>query len=63
MRDSSNWINVLRQPLSATIPLKFSNFTRIELMLYALQAYFPRQQIREAHLLMQGYREPVINDN
>ncbi|MBW4537321.1 MAG: hypothetical protein KME09_25630 [Pleurocapsa minor HA4230-MV1] len=63
MRDSSNWINVLRQPLSGAIPLKFSNFARIELMLYALQAYFPRQQIREAHLLMQGYREPVINDN
>jgi energy-coupling factor transporter ATP-binding protein EcfA2 len=32
-------------------------------MLYALQAYFPRQSIGKAHLLMQGYREPGISDN
>jgi len=62
MRDSSSWMERLRKQLSAAIPLKFSNFARIELMLYALQAYFPQQPIRKAHLLMQGYREPRISD-
>ena len=62
MRDSSSWMGKLRTQLSRNIPLKFSNFARIELMLYALQAYFPRQSIRKAHLLMQGYREPGITD-
>ncbi len=62
MRDSSSWMRTLRKQLSAAIPLKFSNFARIELMLYALQAYFPQQPIRQAHLLMQGYREPTISD-
>lgn len=63
MRDSSSWMGILRGQLSAAIPLKFSNFARIELMLYALQAYFPRKPIRKAHLLMQGYREPGITDS
>ncbi len=63
MRDLSSWIRSLREQLASVIPIKFSNFARIELMLYALQAYFPQQSIRKAHLLMQGYREPGITDS
>lgn len=62
MRDSSSWINKLRKKLADSVPMEFSSFARIELMLYALQAYFPEQPIRQAHLLMQGYREPNITD-
>ena len=49
MRDSSSWMRTLREQLSPAIPIKFSNFARIELMLYALQARFPRHLIRKAH--------------
>jgi len=63
MRNSSSWIEPLRRQIGEAIPLKFSNFARIELMLYALRTYFPRQQIDKAHLLVQGYREPGINDH
>lgn len=61
MRDASSWLQKLREKFKDNVPEE-TNFIRTELMLYALQAFFPKQPIREAHLLMQGYREAKIND-
>ena len=56
MRDLQSWLQDLRRQFQNVIPQPTS-FIRTELMLYALHAYFPQQSIRQAHLLMQGYRE------
>ena len=55
-------MRTLHKQLSAAILVKFSDFARIELMLYALQAYFRSQAIGQTRLLMQGNREPIISD-
>lgn len=62
MRDITTWTQTLRKKMGDSVPMKFSDFARTELMLYALQAYFPDQPIRKAHLLMQGYRESQMTE-
>ena len=65
MRDRTTWIDSLKKAMGENIPLSpmnFQDFARTELMLYALQTYFPRQPVQKAHLLMQGYREPTLTD-
>jgi pPIWI RE three-gene island domain Z len=65
MRDRENWIKILKKEMggeSPPIPMKFPDFARTELLLYALHNYFPDRSIQKAHLLMQGYREPNMTD-
>jgi len=65
MRDRTSWIKDLKKMMgedSPPIAMKFPDFARTELMLYALQSYFPDTLIPKAHLLMQGYREPDVTD-
>ncbi|WP_210407704.1 hypothetical protein, partial [Hydrocoleum sp. CS-953] len=64
MRDRTRWIEKLRKAMEKMprIAMSFSDFARTELILYALQTYFPNQPIQKAHLLMQGYREPGITE-
>ena len=66
MRDSNLWIEKLRRLMGGRqVPstgMKFTVFARIEMLLYALQQYFPSHPIEKAHLLLQGYREPSCSD-
>lgn len=66
MRDRTTWVETLKKAMGGQVPpigMRFSDFARTELMLYTLQTYFPDRPIREAHLLMQGYREPGMTDS
>lgn len=66
MRERKSWIEKLRRLMGGTPPIttimRFPDFARTELMLYALQTYFPNQLIQKAHFLMQGYREQTFTD-
>ena len=65
MRDREKWIKLLKKEMggeSPPIAMKFTDFARTELLLYALYHYFSDRSIQKAHLLMQGYREPNMTD-
>jgi ABC-type oligopeptide transport system ATPase subunit len=66
MRDRETWVKILKKEMggdSPPIAMKFPDFARTELMIYALHKYFPDRSIQKAHLLMQGYREPKMTDD